>query len=489
MNDFTPSNQLEAKIRAAVAVPKALPEFVNRLHADLMHQAGLKNRQTLRPLHMRPAWIVFLVVITLLIASTLIIGPLRVYATLRHLLGYIPGVGIVEQSNGIRVLAEPVSVEKDGITVTVNQVVADVTHTFVAYSVDGIPPWDKPGFPICTDPPSLQLADGSTLSFLSGGGGEIGPDKPMNFTTTYNLPPLPADVREVLFLSPCQMPPIQLVLILAPPSFVTPVAEIEATFVSSGPHFSTTTPVSEETYTTVPYDPLIPATPTSVPHSSGLYLDQVIELDNAYIMVGNFTDAGDLPGVLSVGSPEADSIEYPMQITDAAGQSVRYKSRYDIRPKVEWGAVWYWAYEIPKPVNGPLTLTLASVPINQENSIQFPLDVGQDPQLGQKWELYRTVNLRGYDFVIEDIAKVENGYSIRVHTDASVPELSLNFFVAGVDSTQGGGSVIRQTQEVIYNETINFDSLPSGNLTFLLTLNKIIQLPGPWTLTWSPPVP
>ena len=486
MNDYTPFTQLEAKIRAAVAVPQALPEFVNRLHTDLMHQADLNNRKALRPFYLRPAWIAFLTVITLLIASTLIIGPQRVYAAVRQLLGYIPGVGIVEQSSGIRVLAEPVSVEQDGITVTVNQVVADATHTFVAYSVVGIPPWDKSGFPICTDPPSLQLADGSILSFLGGGGGEIGPDKPFSFATNYTFPSLPADVRQVVFLSPCQMPAIQLNLILAPSGFVTPAVEIAATFESSGPQYSTSTktPVSEETFTSVPYETSFPATPTGVPHGSGLYLDQVIELDNAYILVGNFTDAGDLPGVLSV-----DSITYPMQIADAAGQSVSYKSRNDIRPVVRWGAVWYWAYEIPRPVHGPLTLTLTSIPIHQENSIQIPLDVGQDPQVKQKWELNRTVKLGGYDFVIDDITKVENGYTIHFHTDASVPDLVLNFFVAGVDSTQGGGSSNRQPQEVLYSETINFNSPPTGNLTILLTLGKITQLPGPWTLIWSPPVP
>ena len=486
MNDFAPSHQLEDKIHAAVAVPPARPEFVDRLHTDLMHRANMKDRKALRPFYMRPAWIALLAVITLLIGSTLIIGPRRVYAAMRQLFGYIPGVGIVEQSNGIRILAGPVSVEQSGITVTVEQVVADATRTFVAYSVVGIPSWDKSGVPICTDPPSLQLSDGSTLSFLGGGGGEIGPDKPFSFATNYIFPPLPADVRQVVFLSPCQMPAIQLNLILAPSDFATPAVEIAATFESSGPQYTTTTPmpVPEQTFPPAPNNPSTPATPTPVPHGSGLHLEQVVELDNAYILAGNFTDVGDLAGVLSV-----DEGTYPVLITAADGQPVSYTSRNDIRPAVELGGVWYWAYEIPKPVHGPLTLTLTSIPVHQENSVQIPLDVGKNPQLGQKWELNRTVNLGGYDFVIDDIAKVENGYSIHYHTNASVPDLSLIILVAGVDSTQGGGSSNRQPQEVLYSETINFDSPPTGNLTFLLILHKIVQLPGPWTLTWSPPGP
>ena len=264
MNDFMPSTQLEKNIRAAIAVPPAPAEFVNQLGIDLMHQASLKNRKSLRPIYLRPAWIAFFAVVALLVVSTLIIGPQRVYAAVRQLFGYIPGVGIVEQSNGIRVLAEPVSVEQDGITVTVKQVVADATRTFVAYNVDNIPSSD---IPICTIPPTLQLPDGRKLSFLNGGEGGIGSENgvPMQFATYYTFPALPADVRKVMFLSPCQIPAIQLILIPAPSNFVTPAVEIEATSISSGPRFLTTpTPVSDKTSTSVTYDTSVPATQTPV---------------------------------------------------------------------------------------------------------------------------------------------------------------------------------------------------------------------------------
>jgi Domain of unknown function (DUF4179) len=491
MNNFTPSTQLEDNIQAAMAVPQAPPEFVNQLNIDLMQQVSLKNQKSLRPIYLRPAWIAFIAVLALLVVSTLIIGPQRVYAAVRQLFGYIPGVGIVEQSNGIRVLAESVSVKQDGITVTVKQVVADATRTFVVYRVEDIPSSD---IPICTLPPILQLPDGRKLSFLSGGEGGIGSENgvPMQFSTNYTFPALPANVRKVMFLSPCQMPAIQLSLIPAPANFVTPAVEIEATSISSSPRFLTTpTPVSDETSISVPYEPSAPATPTPVPHGSGLYLDRVIELDNAYILVGNFTDAGDLPGVLSTGSLEGDQLEHPIQITDAAGQSLSYKARYDIRPALEWAGVWYWAYEIPKPVHDPLTLTIASIPVQQEDSNQFSLDVGQDPQLGQKWVLNRTISIGGYDFVFEDVGKAENGYTIHYHSETTIPEdVNLDLYLTGADPTKSPGSETRHSDSVIYSETLNFDDTPpAGNLTFLLRLNKIVQLPGPWKLTWTPPVP
>lgn len=491
MNDFTPSTQLEEYIRGAIDVPHALPEFVNQLSAELMQHASLKNRKALRPYYLRPVWIAIFAVLTLLVGSTLIIGPQRVYAAVRQLFGYIPGVGIVEQSNGIRVLSGPVSVEQDGITITVKQVVADSTHTFVAYSVDNFPSSD---LPICSVPPTLKLPDGSTLNFLSGGDGGIGSENglPIRFSKNYIFPPLLADVKKVMFLSPCQMPAIQLILISAPSNFVTPADEIEATSISSGPHFLTTSiPVPDNTFTPVPYDPSHLATSTPVLHGSGLYLDQVIELDSAYILVGNFIDAGDLPGAVSDSSLEVDQFEHPIQITDAAGLPVRYESRYDISPAAGRETAWNWAFEIPKPIHGSLTLTLASVPIHQEDSKQFPLDVGQEPQLGEKWALNRTISLGGYDFVIESVARVEHGYTIHFHSAASVPEdVTLVLTLMGADPAQSTGNETRRPNEVIYNETLNYnDTLPIGNLTFILRLHKIVQLPGPWTITWSPPIP
>jgi hypothetical protein len=488
MNDFTPSTQLEDNIRAAIAVPQALPEFVNQLYTDLMHQASLKSRKGLRPFYLRPAWIAFFAVLTLLVVSTLIIGPERVYAAVRQLFGYIPGVGIVEQGSGIRVLAEPVSVEKDGIKVTVEQVVADATHTFVAYRVDGIPPV-KSGFPICTDPPALQLPDGSKLSFLGGGAGGMDSTggTSMTFATDYTFPPLPAGAGKVIFLSPCQMPAIPLALVPAPSNFVTPAVEVDATSISSGPQFPTTsTPLPDETSNSIRYAPSFPATPTPVPHGSGLYLDQVIELEHSYLLVGNFTDAGDLPGVLAV-----DNGNLPVQITGPGGQPVNYTVRTDIHPAVMWGAVWYWAYEIPRPVHGPLTWTLASIPIHQEASLQIPLDVGQNPQPGQKWVLNKSVTIGGVDFLLDDIVQEQHGYTIHLHSGVNAPEqASLSISVSGVSADQSNGSLTQLAHEIDYSETILFNTAPpTGALTFLLAQYQIVNLPGPWTLTWSPPAP
>ena len=100
--------------------------------------AQLERKTFMQTLRARPALMILLV----LLALGLLTGV--VYAVGRSL-GYIPGVGLVEQGRPLRVLAEPVTVRKNGMSITVKQVVADSSRTFVVYQVDGISPGDDQG--------------------------------------------------------------------------------------------------------------------------------------------------------------------------------------------------------------------------------------------------------------------------------------------------------------------------------------------------------
>ncbi len=454
--------------------------------------ARLERRTFGQTLRARPVLMILLVILALALLTGV------AYAIGRSL-GYIPGVGIVDQSSGIRVLSASVSVAENGKTVTVKQVVADAVRTFITYQVDGILPVTS-GFPECTEPPALQLPDGSTLYSTNkapfGMGSENG--KPMTLETSSTFPPLPAQTSGLTFISPCQMPAIELALVPAPADFVTPAVEVEPAFESSGPGFATAaTPAASAVATLEPTQtqfaslatPTAADHPASVPGRSGLYLDKVVELENAYLLIGYFTDAGDLPGSLAISSPEADSQAYPIKIIDSNGQPVSYTERFDIRPDAYNGSARFWAYEIPRPVNGPLTLALDAIPIHRQDSTRLQLDVGETPQPGQVWELNRAIHLGGYDFVIEDIYGVKNGYTIHFGSDASLPEgLSFGFEVgSGLNLADRVGRETRLDQEIKYSETAIYDTVPAGNLTFTLTLFQTVALQGPWTLTWSPP--
>ena len=121
----------------------------------------------------RPAWALVAFLITLTIARDLVIGPQRVLAEVLRLFGYIPEVGIVDQSSPIRVLAEPAYATRDGITLTVTDAVLTEQETIVLFTLEGVP-WQalshQENVPGCWKGPELSLPDGTILQLLEGGG-------------------------------------------------------------------------------------------------------------------------------------------------------------------------------------------------------------------------------------------------------------------------------------------------------------------------------
>ncbi|MGB7875382.1 MAG: DUF4179 domain-containing protein [Anaerolineales bacterium] len=412
-------------------------------------------------------------------------------------LGYVPGVGLVEEGSGIRVLAEPVSVERNGLTVTVEQVVADATRTIVAYQIDGILPVAS-GFPMCSKPPVLRSLDKNELRFLSGGGGgmESINGEPMKYETSYVFPSLPTGTDRISIVFPCILPEagngtaeweIPLLLGPAPAGYMTPAVEIGATYVSSGPSYKTISTPTFEVSTPFVYDESFPPTPTPVPNGSGLYLDKVIELADAYILVGNFTDAGDLPGALDTSGSSV--YFYRPYIEDGNGKLARFQPRIDIRPDIEWSRVNYWAYEIPKPVLGPLKIRLDQVDISTMSTVRFQFDTGPDPQPGQEWSLDLPLRLGEYDIVIDSVKIMQDGYRFKLHTGFGIPKaFELNF----VDNLSMPGTIyeFHSSDKVDYIYNITFLSpLPTGQLTVELMMYQTLPLHGPWVLEWIPPTP
>src|SRR5574340_1016559 len=84
--------------------------------------AGLNERKSLMQIiRTRPLLIVIAAVIVLLLLT-------GVAYAIGNVLGYIPGVGFV-QPGSLRILAEPVTQARAGVTVTIEQVVADSERT------------------------------------------------------------------------------------------------------------------------------------------------------------------------------------------------------------------------------------------------------------------------------------------------------------------------------------------------------------------------
>jgi hypothetical protein len=149
---------------------------------------------------MKPVRRITAAILIILLAFTILLLTVPdVAMAMRRIFGFIPGVGIVDQSTTIRVLAEPVSMTRDGITLTVEQAILTSDKTVIVYKTEGIPQEARPkgesGFTCQPSTPTLHLPNGTKLN-INGGSGS-------GFRTGFNYPPIPVDVNTAKFLLPC----------------------------------------------------------------------------------------------------------------------------------------------------------------------------------------------------------------------------------------------------------------------------------------------
>ncbi len=415
--------------------------------------AKLERKSPMTTLRTRPFTAILIALLILLVLS-------GVAYALGRSLGYIPGIGIVEQSVPIRVLAEPVTVEQQGISVTISKVVADSTRTFISYRVDGIP-LGKNGLPASVGVLDIHLPDGTNLeqTCCSGGTAVLKNGNTLYYEDEFISSSIPNGINNVTLVLSVGSPEnweIPLNLVPAPAGYATPAVEIAVTA-------------------------------DGVENKTGLHLEKVLELADSYILVGKFTDGGDLPGPLYM-STSSDS-EYLPHIEDANGNPVSFKVREDARPEPDWDVAYYWAYEIPKPVAVPLKITVDRVNIRKHNAAQFQFDAGDHPQVMQTWNLNLPVKLDASDFVVDSVTFLGNGYTFNLSSNNLPEGVSPDIdIVDGSLSPWQFDSISSTIRKPIITITLTAKSPPpTGNLTVNWGLDEYLPQPGPWSLIWTLP--
>ena len=163
--------------------------------------------QTIRT---RPLLMIIIIILALLILT-------GVAYAVGMATGYIPGVGFVNPSAPIRVLAEPVSQTQAGITVTIEQVIVDSERTVIIYKTEGLTiqaansKGEGGGNPFGSVQ-LLRLSDGSTLQETSetGYGGTAEPlinnmhteGGWPNYVARLVYPPVSLQVNELTLIIP-----------------------------------------------------------------------------------------------------------------------------------------------------------------------------------------------------------------------------------------------------------------------------------------------
>ncbi len=424
--------------------------------------AKSENKSFMTTLRTRP-----LVVIVLALLSLLALTGVA-YAIGKSL-GYVPGLGVVDQNAPLRVLAEPVSQTRDGVTVTVEKGTSDAQKTILRISVDGT---DAHGGPYCDNPYPrlLRLANGATLEENGGYGGE---DHKSGYTDVITFPALPAGSDDVTLEIPCLWRvtkpedwKIPLHFVPADGTEVNPVIELSSA--------ASTTPTVFET-----------VQPTESPYGISLALEKMVPLDDGYLLIGSlrWTDK-----TVNIG-PYFDN-SYNLHAVDANGRVVALEkpeqSAWDLFPPVEAGSlVTQWIYKVSgKQHAWPLTLTTnAFVDLNA--NVPFTFDPGPNPHKGQVWQLGQelTVNdhvIRLVSATWRDDGNSNNAYLEFDTTSDDPAVITLNIEDIRYRSEQhlcGGGG---EKPTVIYCE-----ALAPEPRTLTITSIRLL-VPGPWQVIWQP---
>jgi WD40 repeat protein len=506
MTEQLPSSAIENKVRAALSAPEPDPLFVSGLEAQLLSQPGKRRPNgwfpprlifSRRLIYSRRlfssrwlAWGVALALLALL-AIFLAVGPQRVLAAFRQVFGYLPGVGIVEQSAPIRVLAEPVSLTRGDITLTVTDATLTADKTVVVFTLENVP-WSAfshdENVSGCSGVAELRLPDGTVLQIVEGGGA-MG-------KTRLAYAPLPPDVNRATFILPC----IQNTL----PGKAPENWELPLHFKSAPPDL-TVAPVIGITPTIVPETPdaqQAPVetkqwTPENPSEATGLYgislrLDKYIPLDDGYYLIGH-TDWKD--DRITSASPAG----WALKVYDAKGQEV------PIEP-ANWRDAGLtpgpnqWLYKIyGKNSDAPLTLQSAQMAVEFKKPIQMTLDLRSTPFefSDEQADLPYKTGLIPLDVpgILAKAFKATyikegdlRGFEIGIQADPALQGLPLRFEsgldTSGLSGIASGGGSNRDEATGLVLSTV----LTNARMSFPLVLgadNATIN--GTWETTWNPP--
>ena len=443
MNDKRMKDALEAITRRGV------PENINLMPRIA---AQLERKSPMTILRTRP-------VVAMLIALLILLTLSGVAYAIGRSLGYIPGIGIVDQSTPIRMLAEPVSQTRDGIKITVSDVVLTSSKTVVIYTVENIPQEKLSrdvAAPGCGSKPEEHTLLTTSENLIPKDLGYEMSSWGAGYKVRHIFAPLPANINDAVFIIPCIEGSLQGTL---PENWELPLQ-----FIPAPPNMTVV--------------PVVEVTPSQEPTSDNpLKLEKIVETEMGYIFVGTF-DSTSLPQ----GAQAMDFSTFPI-FTDADGQDVIYDfANFQLDQPTELPPVgsFPWAFEvIGKDHAYPLTMTVSAVAAQySESSASFEFDAGPNPQEGQVWDLNQDIELAGFPVRVVKVIRTADGYSFDFESAAMFHGVSL-----AIENSLPAGSGLGEPGHFI--SLVRFEGeVPSGKLTVQAS-NPVVAISGNWQIQWG----
>lgn len=402
--------------------------------------------------------------VALLIALLILLVLSGVVYALGRSLGYIPGLGLVDQNVPMRVLAEPVSQTRGGITITVKDAILNSDMTTLVLTVENIP-LDKLSHPAdaqCRQFAELRLPDGTLLQVeagTQGGRNELG-----TFDGRFKYAPLPANVNDATLLIPCIQD--------AAPGVLPEKWKLPLHFIPAPPDM-TMMPVIEITPSPAVQNPLS--------------ITKVIDAGDSYILTGEFN-----PPVPSQAVDDWSSAGI-IKLSDANGQEIAYDLPQDLDlPSPQSPKADVWSMKFSKGFAPPLHITysnLYTLHVPSQETVELDFDAGPNPQDGQTWQLNKEIQLAGHTFTLVSIRVSQKNFYSFDFTSSDNKISSVDIEIPGGHSLNGGGQDTCgciQPPPISWGESLGYTELPKGKLKVILSNLWIYGETKDWTLDWQP---
>jgi hypothetical protein len=493
MNDESIRKSLEAIARDNIPENTTLwPRLAARLEQKDTSAMNLK-------------WKLVWTIVLVLLGLSVVTGV--VYA-IGRITGYLPGIGFV-QTNSLRVLAEPVNQTRDGVTVTVEQVIVDTERTVIVYKTEGltIAAANSKGEGAAFGSAAvLRLPDGTLLEETPDIG-YTGTPEPLidnehtqggwpNYVWRLVYPPVPAKVDEAMLLIP---------ILQTMPAGAAPENWALTFHLKPAPADMTLAPVIAFTPPATPVDVTPVAGATAAPALSSaaahngftLQLENVVELADGFVFTGSLswddsvfpTGKGRIAGAVTPTLTDSNNQNIPIEEVQLANGS--YVDEHKMA----------WSFRTNrKNLSGPLVLSVPAVTATLlPPEADFTLDLGSAPQVGQKWEVERdfvfaghTIHLSSVQLTTDSDPCWKSDLVFNFASDEAGINASVNDAVPqptpGQACSGGGGGGGGPVDPKTFSSSTAYGSLPAGLHHF--TVNAFIPylISGPWQVTWNPPV-
>jgi hypothetical protein len=422
----------------------------------------------------------------------------QVVNALRGLFGYIPNVGVVDQSAAVLVLDEPVQATLGEIPLTVERAFATREKTVVVYQYTA-PAWDGKKYQqtelLAPDRPALLLPDGSRLEVVTSrrqpadNGSiryalEFGP-LPLKVTTATlqldRLAGMPPELSPKDWSIPLRFKPGDPSVILFPVTVYEPTAEQTA----AAPADTQPAPSANAVGVTAEPSPAAvePTTRSAPAYGASIMLEKSVELPDGYLLMGSlrWTDPSVGQNDLELGMPV---------ISDASGQTIEYEmAPVDTYPQP--GELREnWAFKIPtKTFAVPLRVEFY-VTLHEAASVPFRFDPGPNPRNEQTYDLNVDLPVNAHQVKIisashEKLAPNNHMFLFTLTADSYVIGARI-IDPAHPPMGGGGGSNGIPLTAVPFSSGLFVEGdLPEGPVSLQIS-NLDVLVSGDWVITWSP---